>query len=275
MSAKDMFDKIPPLGLLQFVLTPRGNKKDFEEAVEYLKKEYEHNQEMPPLVKAMKMSRARRELKEFINTQDIIQHAIDFGMSYENLNSESIDDDWIMYFFNNARNVCGDDAKIIWGKILAEESQNNGSIPKQLVHILSVMSKDDAELFNMACRFIVERIIYSGYKKMLLIDFNDSTGLVEKFSMNSSSIFNLESLGLVKVSSRGTCIGAKGEQNILGLRYHGIELNIQTQTDQISTGNVVLTRAGELLADLIEVEPIDGFIEYLKRKYEGEHCIFM
>ena len=36
-----MFDKISPLELMQFLVTPRGSKKDFEDAVEYLKEEYE------------------------------------------------------------------------------------------------------------------------------------------------------------------------------------------------------------------------------------------
>ena len=50
-----MFDKISPLELMQFLVTPRGSKKDFEDAVEYLKEEYENDAEMPPLIKAMKI----------------------------------------------------------------------------------------------------------------------------------------------------------------------------------------------------------------------------
>lgn len=58
---------------MQFLVTPRGSKKDFEDAVEYLKEEYENDAEMPPLIKAMKISKVRRELKEFTNMHDIIQ----------------------------------------------------------------------------------------------------------------------------------------------------------------------------------------------------------
>lgn len=267
-----MFDKNSPLELMQFLSTPRGSKKDFEDAVEYLKKEYENDKEMPPLVKAMKISRARSELKEFTNTYDIIQHAISFGMSYENMNRKSLDDDWFAFFLDRAKNICRDDAKILWGKILAEESQGNSYIPKQLVHILSIMSADDATDFDNVCKFAVNRILNEGLgERILIIGSGESEEILAKAGVSYPTLNDLQSLGLLKVNAIDDRLLLKGEnleQVRLGFEYHGHIIAIGNLKPEVPIGYVSFTEVGRILSNIVVRESVDGFLDYIKNYYE-------
>lgn len=252
---------------------PRGERKDFEIALEQYIAEIQSDPSLNSLVKAAKISSARKDIKEYVNMQDILQHAQEFGCFCKN-DEEPLDEDWAMFFYDRAKNISCEEAKILWGKVLAQECNVGGSIPKQLIQTMSLMSKEDAELFNKVCGFCVERLFDNiQSEKMLLVDMNDSTGFVIEQKMNSSAIVNLEALGLVKLISTGTVIGCEGNRNVLGLRYHGININIHVNDESVSTGNLVFTKSGALLAELIEVPALDGFLDYVKNKYEKENCI--
>lgn len=267
-----MFDKISPLELMQFLVTPRGSKKDFEDAVEYLKEEYENDAEMPPLIKAMKISKVRRELKEFTNMHGIIQHAISFGMSYENMNQGFLDDDWCAFFLDKAKNICCDDAKILWGKLLSEESKNNGCIPKQLVHILSIMSADDAADFDNVCKFAVNRIFDYGLGKgMLIIAADESTEILKSVRVSYQKLNDLQSLGLLKVNAIDDRLILKNwhlEQACIGFEYHGNIIEIGNLREQVPIGYVSLTEVGRILSNIVVRKSVDGFLDYIKNYYE-------
>ena len=48
---------------------------------------------------------------------------------------------------------------------------------------------------------------------------------------------------------------------------------MQTQTGSISTGNVVFTKVGTALAEVITVSELPVFLDYIIAKYEKEDCI--
>ena len=135
-----------------WMVTPRGSRKELEKAVEIYIQEIENDKSLPPLVKAAKITAARKEIKEYCNVQDIMEHAKEFGQTYNEYNDD-IDEDWAMFFYDRAKNVSLDDAKVLWGKILAEECKMKGKISKSLIHILSVISQEDAKAFENLCNF--------------------------------------------------------------------------------------------------------------------------
>lgn len=245
-----------------WMVTPHGSRKDMEVAVKTYIDEIQKDSSLPSIVKAAKISSASREIKEYINMQDILQHAREFGQAYEYVD-QALDEDWTMYFYNMAKNVSRDDAKILWGKILAEECANKDSIPKKLVSTLAMMGKDDAELFKKVGMFSVIR---DNLSRLPIIDFNDRTGLIKREGLNTSKLFNLEALGLITVSMVGFELAVEGENRFLPFSYHGKQGELQVQVGHrgVSQGNVSFTPIGEKLAELIETDELEVFWEYLK-----------
>lgn len=91
-----------------------------------------------------------RELAKLIrkekNFEDIIQIASENIKTIPN-SSSKIDEDWWNRFEDYAENVSDDDLKFIWGKILAGEFENPGSVSLRTLNLLSSIAKQEALLF--------------------------------------------------------------------------------------------------------------------------------
>lgn len=256
-------------------VVPRGNKKDMEIAVETYINEIQGDTSLPPLVRAAKISNARKEIKEYVNLQDILQHAQEFGKEYEN-NNEELDEDWTMFFYDRAKNVSYEDAKILWGRILAEECNLKGSIPKQLMHILSVMNKNDADAFQNVCGFIANRLNNDGSlgQGEILIGSGDvSNDILYQSGLSYQSLNELQALGLVMVNAidnRLILEGSNIENGTVGYKYHQHLIRVEKLRKEFPIGYVLLTRTGIILSGLIVKKELSGFLNYIKSYYEGQ-----
>lgn len=89
--------------------------------------------DIDPIEKGAIILNYKKLIKEYMNQTDILKIAL------ENLKDraepDKIEEDWLNNFFDRAKLVSDDKMKIIWGKILAEEANNAGSISKQLIHM--------------------------------------------------------------------------------------------------------------------------------------------
>ena len=57
---------------------------------------------------------------------------------------------------DQARLISDEVFQSIWGKILAEECNDNNSIPKKLLYTLAQMDREDAETFTTLCSLAVK-----------------------------------------------------------------------------------------------------------------------
>lgn len=86
------------------------------------------------MVKAALISNARKIVKEYCNQKNIVSIAIQSVKS--NAKPENIDDDWLAQFMDKARLVSAEEFQLIWGKILANECNHPGCVPRALLEIL-------------------------------------------------------------------------------------------------------------------------------------------
>lgn len=270
----NMIDKFA--NAVGWVVTPKGARKDMEVAIETYIEEIQRDSSLPPIIKAYKISRVRKEIKEYNNMQDILEHARKFYCKYEgDVKNESLDNDWSMYFYDKAKNVCRDDAKILWGKILAEECRSEGTIPKSLIHILSVMNQEDAILFENLCGFSPEGIDINGQVVRLdpLIGDPSIDSLPERYGLTYNAFQNLEALGLLhyNVVDIRTIFTEDVAGKIVQYKYFDSIIEIYDPQKEFPRGNVVFTRDGAILANLIEHKRINEFEEYVKNYYEGKN----
>ena len=72
----------------------------------------------------------------------------------EDANPNSIEDDWIVNFFDKCRIVSNDEMQELWSRILVGEANVPGTYSKRTVNFLSDLDKAEAELFTRLCGFM-------------------------------------------------------------------------------------------------------------------------
>lgn len=275
--ANNVLDKIEHA--VGFIVTPRGKKKDFEEAVSCYIDEIKNNQNLSPLIKAAMISNARKNIKEYINQNDIVNIGMDNMANTVNIrmddttstvNMGGIDDDWLMYFFDKAKNISNEQLKIIWGKLLAEEVISGG-VSKKLLHILSVISPEDAAAFGNVCNYYV-----------FVDNVQNLEGVLQIFNAREIGVDNmqrLESLGLINFALAGAATisyeinFAEEEEKVVELRYFGEKIKINVPESQLNLGCASLTKEGEQLRKIIEPKKISTLLQEIldennkQRKY--------
>ena len=120
---------------------PKGAKKDFNEGLAIYKESIEKNDTLSGLEKGAKISNARMELKQYINQGKIISNA------FKNLQNEAkmnVEDDWLLVFFEYAKNISDDEIQQVWGRILSEQFNGDSSVSRRLLHTLSLLDKNTA-----------------------------------------------------------------------------------------------------------------------------------
>ena len=142
-----------------WTVTPRGSKKDLEDALQYYKKAILDDETIPPIVKASKIASAKKDLTQYINQGRIITNTIsELG---NNANLKNVDLDWLSYFFDYAKNIQDETIQKIWARLLAEQCSGNTSIQRNLIHILSLMDTETAIAFSNMCRLVIAVPIHS------------------------------------------------------------------------------------------------------------------
>lgn len=94
-----------------WVITPKGSKGHQLEAEKYLIEQIKSDVNMPELAKAACISDARKILREYRNQQNILLTALKFLDNSEN--PDIVDDDWLSYFFDNAKNISREEMAVI------------------------------------------------------------------------------------------------------------------------------------------------------------------
>lgn len=224
------------------------------------------NSNIDPLIKAARISNAKKIIREYCNQENIVSIAIQSVKS--DAKPENIDADWLAQFMDKARLVSSEEFQLIWGKILANECNEPGCVPRALLEILPRMDKEDAENFSLIYRMAIRM----GKSASPIID----TVNIDKYAqwgLALDTLIDLTSLGLINTNSNSYFLASEtGETTV---QYFD-EIYPLSETKRIAVGGAIFTKAGKALYHSICVEKLDGFYEkiclpYWKRA-ENELC---
>ena len=209
-----------------------------------------------PFEKAALISNASKVINEYCNQNDILKIAC--GSVKEDAKPKEIEDDWIAKFMDYAKDVSDKDFQQMWGRLLAEECNHPATVPKRLLHILSVMDKEEARGF-LALKKIS---IYTESGEDGVIEYAPVIGTgkayLEKYDLNFDKLVNLQALGLITI---GTLYMYDSISYPICIKYFDEEQIILGEGDLLPYGNVAYTGAGQVLCRIIETEKIDGFLK--------------
>lgn len=201
------------------------------------------------------------EVKKQFNMESILSQAI--PLLKETATPEAMDEDWIMDFFNKARNISNEDMQRMWAKLLAEEANSPNSIRKKSLFVLSNMSKFDAQTFEKLSSLSIEIL-----GRPIFFEFI----IKEKFGWKYFEIMqNLCELGLLHFSSSGF-MRTFTAPNIT-LKYGNKKCScILKQNYELKYGRFSYTQAGFDLWKVVNRNDVSGLLDTIISEKEFIEC---
>ena len=184
----------------------------------------------------------------------------------EKAKPESMENDWIVNFFDKSRIVSDDEMQRLWSRLLAGEANAPGTYSKRTVNFISDLDKDEANLFTQFCGFVAQTIMDSGFLEPLPLVFDDGAKIYETQGIDFMGLQHLDSIGLIKFES-STGLHLKDLPKRVVFSYGGRPLVLVMEKDTNNTleiGKTLLTRIGKELFPICGSKPLEGFLEYVK-----------
>ena len=182
----------------------------------------------------------------------------------ENATPSSVEDDWIVNFFEKSRIVSDNEMQELWSRVLAGEANAPGTYSKRTVNFLSDLDKGEAALFTKFCGFawVIGNLVP--------LVFDVQAEIYNKRGIDFSTLQHLDSIGLVKFENL-TGFVRRDIPKILTVNYYGRPLNLEKSKDagnNLEIGRTLFTRTGQELAPICGSKPVEGFFEYVKAQWE-------
>ena len=182
----------------------------------------------------------------------------------ETATPSSVEDDWIVNFFEKSRIVSDNEMQELWSRVLAGEANGPGTYSKRTVNFLSDLDKGEAALFTKFCGFVL--VIGS----LVPLVFDAQAEIYNNHGIDFGALQHLESIGLVKFEPLAGFLRRDFPKRFT-VHYYGRPLNLEMSKDagnSLKIGKTLLTRTGNELAPICRSKPIDGFLEYVKDQWK-------
>ena len=214
-----------------------------------------------PLTKAVLISTAQKTIAEYANQKAIIQHAI--SSMKETADPKQVENDWISQFMDKARLVSDSDFQLIWGRILAEECNTPGSVPRSLLHILGQMERNDAERFTKLCSFSVAVIENDKFTYSPIVTDSIFKDYISTHGLDFDSLVDLRALGLIEMNmGLFDCSYSSSFSNLpIEVHYFDKRYVLPDEAKVLPVGNVIFTKTGQVLCQAIVAEEQEDFFD--------------
>lgn len=255
--------------IVEMFLAPRGIDESILEGHKRIIEEIVSSDKYSIAEKEFFLIKYKKQIKEYKNCKNIAEIASLNIESEKKL--EEVDPDWFSFYFEKAKLVSDEAMQKIWASILAEEIKQPNSISRSLIHTLSIIDKKQAESFCNLCRFCWFDMDYDKIHPFIYISKEQTAYKDSKITWDR--LKDLEYLGLIFCDA-GPGYTLTGNRR---LRTGNIVVNVKGTPESkglIYVGNVMFTRNGRKLYDLVDAEykgyrnDIFSFIENNLSKYK-------
>ena len=235
------------IAIIESFLNPRGLNLAIQEGHKKIIESYMERTDIDEYDKIAFLASYKRLIKEYKNCKKVADMAIsEIG---EDARPEDIDEDWFTFFFDKVRLVSDESVQSMWTKILANEVNSPGSYSKALLHTLSIMGANQANLFCNIARFCM----YEYKNEGMIHPFTFIATNVEAYirsRIDSSGLVELEQLGLIHCDFKDEFVFL----NKKVLRYGNKVIELYgdpNNENKISAGNVRFTQNGLTLFGIV------------------------
>lgn len=253
------------------VLYDDSNYKMKKDAKRSILDKIVENEDFSEFEKVALVSNYNRLFKDYKNQNDIVKKALECVNKEAKI--ESVDDDFLSYFFDNAKNISSEDIQLVWGKVLANEFNENRSISKTLIHLLSTISNESAFDFNKLCKYSCK--INHRYYILVLYGYEY---ILRDEGLNFEQLSELDRLGLIHLKQSGSNSFVAEIDNkdsskfILEVCNRIFEIDPpaalpDSMYKKLNVGSVSLTKDGIKLLEIIKQETSEKMIDIVTNYY--------
>ena len=207
------------------------------------------------------------ETRRQLNMENIVRKAL--PRLTDDAEPEKMEDDWITNFFEKSRIVSSEEMQELWSRVLAGEANNSGSFSRKTINILHDVDRQAAQLFRAVCGFFWN-IAGEGPQALVYDLPDDSREIYRASGISLPTLLDLQSLGLLSLEPRG--VVQTRLPPIFRASYFGSSIEVTLQTSargQFNVGEVFLTASGRQFASICDAQPVDGFFEFVRARWEG------
>ena len=182
----------------------------------------------------------------------------------EDAKPDSIEDDWLVNFFDKCRIVSDDEMQGLWSRVLSGEANGPGTYSKRTVNFLSDLDKAEAKLFTKLCGFTWD---IGGIYPLI---FDHKAEIYNRNDINYSTLSHLDSIGFTQFNGP-TVFFRVGLPKKFSIHYYGKPLDLEMPQDvdnELEVGNTLLTSIGQELASICGSKPVEGFYDYVKDNWK-------
>lgn len=232
----------------------------------------------------------RKTLKKVKNQEKIADIAIMNAKQDTDFTEKSgVDNEWLERFMDSAGFVSSEDMQLIWGKILANEFEEPGTTPPNMIRVLSEITPVLARAFRKICSMRVwvcpllkDENIEITFQK-IIVPYNGNEDAFREMGISFNILNELETLGLIKFSTLGGYVSKKiNNDKVLLCIGDKLEVINEHTKGEIPIGNVILTSVGEALCRITEVEEIPNYYDMTREyvmsqgvKFAEEHDFYL
>lgn len=206
----------------------------------------------------------QEETRNQENLESIVKCAIPHLKG--NAKPEKLEDDWLIRFAEYAKKISDKDLQSLWAKILAGQANGTSSFRKSLLHTVSLLEKEDADLFITLCRFACQ--IGDHHHPII---FGSDPDIYTEAGLNPEALVHLGTMGLVNYFPDGGAWSLDHVSSVFSLYYGGRSYTVKMPEGrkEFPVGILRLTEVGKQLAPLSNAPPIDGFPDYIISKWKS------
>lgn len=171
--------------------------------------------------------------------------------------------------------VSTEEIQLIWGKILANEFEEPGSTPPNMIRVLSEITPSLATTFRKICGMKVEMCplredrMIKNMEEEIIVPFNGHGEEFGRIGVSFEMLNELETLGVIKFDGVGyVSVGIEAEEILLKV-HNEMFLFSKDKKDTIPAGNVMLTSVGQALKKITLGENIPGYFDMVKRLFKA------
>jgi len=205
--------------------------------------------------------------------------AREISLSAPSSNTDAlIDDDWLAFFKGKVDQLGSEEAKLLFGKVLAGEIKRPGSFSKRSVGILAEMDPVVGRLFDSLCN--ISTVISKQHVRVVTLGVGDvGENSLEEFGLPFEALNHLIDAGLI-FSEYDTFVGmplaAMGQPFDLGGTYYRLEAAETKETEHTAekrTGalaavpGVTLSATGRELRAIVAKKTVHAYVEKLAKGF--------
>ena len=219
--------------------------------------------EITDLHQRAKQRRIEEDAQHQKRMEDITAQAL--PQLNENAKPNSIENDWLINFFDKCRLVADNEMQELWSRVLAGEANAPGTYSKRTVNFLSDLDKGEAELFTKLCGFS-----WMTKGDVVPLVFDTQAEIYNKDGINFNALSHLDSIGFIQFGNlSGFAIEKLSKRFAISYGRRTLILEMPSDADnEIGVGKVLLTRVGQELAPICGSKPVEGFWEYVKDQWK-------